>query len=63
MTWCDEKIAKFGPGPGAIKKQEDAKKETEASKMDTTPATATTAGQSIEAVPQQASTTIPEKFV
>jgi len=53
LTWCDEKIAKFGPGPGAIKKQEDAKKEPEASKMDTTPTTAATVSQSIEAVPEQ----------
>ena len=53
MTWCDEKIAKFGPGPGAIKKQEDAKKEPEASKMDTTPTIAATVSQSIEAVPEQ----------
>ena len=53
MTWCDEKITKFGPGPGAIKKQEDAKKEPEASKMDTTPTIAATVSQSIEAVPEQ----------
>jgi len=59
LTWCDEKIAKFGPGPGAIKKQEDAKKESEASKMDTTPTTAATVSQSIEAVPQQDPQTMP----
>ena len=53
MTWCDEKIAKFGPGPGAIKKQEESKKESEASKMDTTPTTAAAVSQSSEAVPQQ----------
>ena len=53
LTWCDEKIAKFGPGPGAIKKQEEAKKESEASKMDTTPTKAAAVGQSIEAVPEQ----------
>merc|ERR550534_3452609 len=53
LTWCDEKIAKFGPGPGAIKKQEEAKKESEASKMDTTPTTAAAVSLSSEAVPQQ----------
>lgn len=43
MTWCDEKIAKFGPGAGAKKeevKKEEAKKEPVQTKDTETPADA-----------------------
>ena len=48
LTWCDEKIAKFGPGPGA-KKQDEAKKEPEPMKTESQEAAA--APQDPQAMP------------
>ena len=46
LTWCDEKIAKFGPGPGAKKqKEEEAKKEPEPMKTESKDAAGSEAAQ------------------
>ena len=51
MTWCDEKIAKFGPGPGAKKQQEEAKKEPEPMKTESKEAAAAAGASQCEAAP------------
>ena len=45
LTWCDEKIAKFGPGPGAKKQEEGAKKEPEPMKTESKETAASEAPQ------------------
>jgi len=51
LTWCDEKIAKFGPGPGAKKQQEEAKKEPEPMKTESKEASAGAGASQSEAAP------------
>ena len=52
LTWCDEKIAKFGPGPGAKKQEEEAKKEPEPMKTETKEAAAASQSEAAQQDPQ-----------
>ena len=60
LTWCDEKIAKFGPGPGAKKQEEEAKKEPEPMKTESKEAAAASSQSEAAAQPDPQAMPVPK---